>query len=117
MSSSGAGGPSPGPDIIVAVDGHARRFGAGRKILLGRDTSATVQVEHASVSRRHAELAWDGSTWRFRDLGSRFGSWRDGVQISDVPIEGLLRVHLGEDVDAGLASLERLLDRTLASEA
>ena len=29
----------------------------------------------------------------------------------------VLRIHLGEDVDAGLASLERLLDRTLAPEA
>jgi transaldolase/glucose-6-phosphate isomerase len=29
----------------------------------------------------------------------------------------VLRVHLGEDVDAGLASLERLLDRTLTPEA
>jgi glucose-6-phosphate isomerase len=28
----------------------------------------------------------------------------------------VLRVHLGEDVDAGLASLERLLDRTLSPE-
>jgi glucose-6-phosphate isomerase len=29
----------------------------------------------------------------------------------------VLRIHLGEDIDAGLASLERLLDRTLTPEA
>jgi len=36
------------------------------------------------------------------------------LQTRGLPV---LRVHLGEDVDAGLASLERLLDRTLAPEA
>ena len=36
------------------------------------------------------------------------------LEDHDLPV---LRIHLGEDVDAGLASLERLLSRTLVSEA
>lgn len=36
------------------------------------------------------------------------------LEDHDLPV---LRVHLGEDVDAGLASLERVLARTLVSEA
>lgn len=50
-----------------------------------------------------------------------FGTLIDAQAAGDFQaLEGrglpVLRVHLGEEVDAGLASLERLLDRTLAPE-
>ena len=51
-----------------------------------------------------------------------FGMLIDAQAAGDLQSLGshglpVLRIHLGEDVDAGLASLERLLDRTLTSEA
>ena len=47
---------------------------------LGRGPDCTVIVPHATVSRRHAEIAWDEGGARIRDLGGR-----NGVRVNGVP--------------------------------
>ena len=89
------GGPGPAGGIEVIVSGQIFRFAGDRDLLLGRDPDADIVVTNAVVSRRHASLTWDGSNWHFRDLGSRLGSWRNGVRVDDVVIDEPTSIHLG----------------------
>ncbi|HZH43817.1 MAG TPA: FHA domain-containing protein [Lysobacter sp.] len=50
---------------------------------IGRETDSTLRLAHPSVSRRHAELIGDGGAWRLRDLGSKNGTFADGVRVQD----------------------------------
>lgn len=50
----------------------------GTRLLVGRaggDVGADVEIEDASLSRRHAELVANGPAWVLRDLGSTNGTW------------------------------------------
>jgi hypothetical protein len=50
----------------------------GTRILVGRaggGVGADVEVDDASMSRRHAEIVAAGGTWSVRDLGSTNGTW------------------------------------------
>lgn len=54
---------------------------------LGRSDDNLIVIAHDSVSSHHGELAFDGSTWTFTDLGSTNGS-----KVSGQPAE---RFELG----------------------
>ncbi len=41
---------------------------------IGRSSENDLQLSDAQVSRHHAQLVSDGSVWRIRDCGSRFGT-------------------------------------------
>jgi predicted component of type VI protein secretion system len=43
-------------------------------VTVGRSSSADVPLDHPKVSRRHAEIAWDGGAWVVRDAGSLNGT-------------------------------------------
>lgn len=49
------------PDIPVV---------SGQAIVVGRDSHASVVLSDPKASRRHAEIALDGSVWVVRDLGA-----------------------------------------------
>jgi DNA-binding NtrC family response regulator len=69
------------------------------RALIGRAVDADVQIQHRSVSRRHAELVIDGDDVRLRDLDSRNGTRVNGARISDQHV--LLRgdvISVGEGI-------------------
>lgn len=49
--------------------------------ILGRDASARYQVEHVTVSRKHAVLSVRGDALLVRDLGSANGTFVNGNQL------------------------------------
>lgn len=51
--------------------------------VLGRDPSAGVHVDHPSVSRRHARLSIEAGRARLQDLGSRNGTFLDGLRLDE----------------------------------
>jgi len=55
----------------------------GRAVSLGRASECDLVLEHASVSRRHAELAHAGDHWRVRDLGSKNGVRIGGARVME----------------------------------
>jgi signal transduction histidine kinase len=63
--------------------------------LVGRSTEA-LDLTDASISRRHAELTPDAGAWTLRDLGSRHGTFVNGVRIS-----GAVRVDAGDRLRCG----------------
>ncbi|QNP40136.1 FHA domain-containing protein [Lysobacter solisilvae (ex Woo and Kim 2020)] len=68
----------------------------GMRLRIGRDPGCDLVIEHPSVSRAHAELSHDGSDWRLRDLGSKNGSFVDGIPVSDHPIRSDCWLRLGD---------------------
>src|SRR5580658_9588795 len=53
-------------------------------IVIGRSADVQLRVEHASVSRRHAQLVIDGGALSVEDLGSHNGTRVNG-ELTDGP--------------------------------
>ncbi len=66
---------------------------------IGRATGSGLRLNHASVSRRHAQLRGSASGWTLRDLGSANGTWVNGCRVTDA-----VRVRPGDQVSFGAMS-------------
>jgi transcriptional regulator of acetoin/glycerol metabolism len=49
------------------------------RALIGRGADCDLVADDARMSRHHAEVRFDGEAWRANDLGSRNGTFLDGV--------------------------------------
>ena len=58
-----------------------RTLAPGATLSIGRAADAALRLDHPSVSRAHAELAFDGAHWELRDLDSKNGSFVDGIRV------------------------------------
>ena len=84
----------PGSGVVVWVDGQAYQGLDGHTI--GRDTSASITVNHAQVSRFHAALRFDGTSWAVHDTGSTNGVHDAAGRHERVPLAaGRTQVWLG----------------------
>ncbi|SEF18173.1 ABC-type multidrug transport system, ATPase component [Jiangella alba] len=81
--------------LRVTAGGVTQHFppSAG-EVLIGRSAASNVVVPESRVSRRHLLVAFDGG-WVARDQGSSGGTWRDGVQVGEVPVDGAVELALG----------------------
>ena len=68
---------------------------AGAKAVLGRSKDCEVQVEDANVSRRHAELRREGSTWWLVDLDSTNGTELNGKRVQRAKLSDGDKITLG----------------------
>ena len=68
----------------------------GERLRIGRGQDSGVVLDHPSVSRAHAEIHHDGTSWRLRDLGSKNGSHVDGLAIQDQPLPATCWLRLGD---------------------
>lgn len=67
---------------VLDVDGKRYPIMKGRTVL-GRGSEADITLDDTGASRRHAEVAWDGSRARLRDLGSTNGTQLDGAPVTE----------------------------------
>jgi Protein of unknown function (DUF3662)/FHA domain len=87
-----------GVDREVAV----LQWNGGRRVLekqrsvLGRSRDVDVQIEDANVSRRHAEIVQEGSTYWLVDLGSTNGTEVDGRRVQRMRLADGSRFTIGE---------------------
>ncbi len=68
----------------------------GTRLILGRaggEVGADVEIEDASLSRRHAELVATGTAWVVRDMGST-----NGTRVGDRRLAAGEAVAVGADV-------------------
>ena len=73
---------------------------AMKKNLLGRDRDCVARIEHATISRHHASIVITGTSAVLEDLGSKNGTWVNGLQI-EKPTE----LEDGDEVRLGSVAL------------
>ena len=81
--------PTLGVEREVAMlswDGHTLRVDK-RRVVLGRSRECDIQVEDPNVSRRHAELRQEGSTYWIVDLDSTNGIEVNGRRAQRAKLE------------------------------
>jgi len=77
----------------IPVRAYELRAGANR---LGRNAKNDLQLDHATVSGQHCEILLDADGVRVRDIGSTNGTYINGEQITDAPLEQGATLHVGE---------------------
>ena len=86
--------------MIVVVDGKeiGREFPITKiKVVLGREGGgADVQIDDAGISRQHAEISFDKSSWYLRDLGSTNGTLKSGTKINRATLRHGEKFKIGE---------------------
>ena len=63
---------------------------------IGRATHNTITVVHPTVSRKHARLSLEGSTWVIEDLGSVNGIVFEGRRVDNLKLSPGDTFHIGE---------------------
>ena len=95
-------------------------------VLIGRQAGATLKIANASVSRRHAVIEKEGDKFIIADLGSRNGTFVNGMPVKRRELQHGDRVKIGEsqffflfeDTDEPAHTSEiRLDDSELLSDA
>ena len=81
--------------VVIRVQGRRWRVDAPAVITIGRDPNAGIPVDASFVSRRHAEIHWDGSACVFVDTGSTNGSWLNGQRVARLAIRDVATIMLG----------------------
>lgn len=80
------------PDRAVVV----RLLDEGRRYGVGRGTTSELQLDHTSVSRRHAEILGDAAGWRLVDVGSKNGLRVDGRLVSEAHLSSPAWFAIGD---------------------
>lgn len=83
-------------EVAVLRWNGERRVLEQRRSVLGRSRDADVQIEDANVSRRHAEIVQEGSTYWLVDLGSTNGTEVDGRRVQRARLDDGSRFTVGE---------------------
>ena len=97
--------------IILARAGSARQvYISGRMTTIGRNQNNSLVVDRDRVSRKHAIIDWDGEQYTIIDIGSRNGTFVNGMRIS----QRLLRN--GDTITVGDCDLRFLCDSETATE-
>uniref|UniRef100_UPI003A933EF0 FHA domain-containing protein n=1 Tax=Paratractidigestivibacter faecalis TaxID=2292441 RepID=UPI003A933EF0 len=99
--------PAPEPEPQVAtcllIDRQTGRTftGSAPTAVIGRERSqAQIVLRDPNVSRRHAELRFDGRDWRIADLNST-----NGTLVNDVDVKECV-LRDGDLITVGLVNLE-----------
>jgi hypothetical protein len=66
------------------------------RLRIGRSDECGLVLDDASVSRLHAELAFEDGAWRLRDLGSKNGVHVDGMPVRDITLPENCWLRLGD---------------------
>jgi pSer/pThr/pTyr-binding forkhead associated (FHA) protein len=87
------------PRLIImggAENGRQFELSEQKSLIIGREANSDIQVDHPSVSRRHAEIAFTWSGAFLKDLNSS-----NGVYVNDQRIAGGQKLHDRDMVKCG----------------
>ena len=98
----------PGDNVSLKVSYQGTDFTVEEDTaaFIGSGEAATIRIVRPGISRRHAVISYDGSTWKFEDAGSRNGSFSDGARIHIATIEEPTSLYLGHPSDGELVTLD-----------
>jgi transcriptional regulator with GAF, ATPase, and Fis domain len=69
-----------------------------RDLIIGRDPSCGVCVPEGAVSRQHARIRFQDGQWFIGDLSSRNGTLVDGCVVTEIPLEDLHEIRVGDAI-------------------
>jgi transcriptional regulator with GAF, ATPase, and Fis domain len=69
-----------------------------RDLVIGRDPTSGICVPEGAVSRQHARIGFSGGKWVITDLGSRNGTLVDGRFITELALEDLHEIRVGDAI-------------------
>jgi len=69
-----------------------------RDLIIGRDPSCGICVPEGAVSRQHARIRFRDGHWIIGDLGSRNGTLVDGRFVTELPLEDLHEIRVGDAI-------------------
>jgi transglutaminase-like putative cysteine protease len=79
-------------------------------VIIGRQSGCDVELEHPTVSGRHARLSWEGDRILVEDLGSANGVWVDDERVPRALVRPGDPVTLGDvPLPWGASALEPFL--------
>jgi serine phosphatase RsbU (regulator of sigma subunit) len=87
----------PSEARLHVTDSQGRRVVAldRPQFLIGRRTSADLQIVSTDVSREHAEIVQEDGRFLLRDRQSRYGTFVNGQQVNEHPLQHGDRIRLG----------------------
>lgn len=95
------------PKLIIQVAGlPTRTLYPGEKLVIGRSPAAGLRLKDPSVSRKHAEIRWDGAWPVIKDLGSSAGTLVDDEEVERALLDRIHSIWLGNTL------LETWMDET-----
>jgi DNA-binding NtrC family response regulator len=68
---------------------------AERAVMIGRAEDMDLRLADNAASRAHATVEPSGTGWKLRDLGSKSGTFLDGVKVNDAPLASGSRIRIG----------------------
>ncbi len=68
----------------------------GPRMIIGRTSAADIQVDSAELSRQHVALVQSGAEYRLEDLGSRNGTYLNGLKIHAATLREGDQIQLGD---------------------
>ena len=63
---------------------------------IGRAPDCDLIISEPAVSKHHVEVRWQDGAWQLRDVGSRNGTYLDGVRIQEARLPASCHVELGQ---------------------
>src|SRR5437016_3163576 len=82
---------------LTSSDGtHTFELREGATLIVGRAPASDIPVIDPTISRRHAEVHFDGNVVQVRDLGSSNGTFLNGARIDASPVESGDTVTFGK---------------------
>jgi hypothetical protein len=73
--------PPPEREVVTLTVGNRRHEITAPKVVLGRSRSSDIRVDDLNVSRRHAEIRQEGTTYWLVDLDSMNGTVVNGKRV------------------------------------
>jgi hypothetical protein len=86
--------PEPEPAATVTVNGRAHELQKA-SVVIGRSKDCDIRISDPNVSRRHAEIRQEGSTYWVVDLGSTNGISVNGHALKRAKLDDDDRITLG----------------------
>ena len=89
------------PEVDLEVYPLTKKAGASfaDRITIGRTANNDIVINDSSVSRLHAYIRRDGTSWIVADAGSKNGSWLRGSKLEarrENPLPSRAVIRLGE---------------------